>query len=52
MKKRVILSQFVRYAGLNVLGMIGISCYVLADTFFISKGMGTDGLAALNFALP
>ncbi len=52
MKKRVVLSQFTRYTGLNVLGMIGISCYILADTFFISKGMGTDGLAALNFALP
>lgn len=44
--------EFVGYCGLNVLGMVGISCYILADTFFISKGMGTDGLAALNICIP
>ena len=26
--------------------------YILADTFFISKGLGADGLTALNLALP
>lgn len=32
--------------------MLAISCYILADTFFISKGMGADGLTALNLAIP
>ena len=32
--------------------MIGLSCYILADTYFISLGMGADGLAALNLAIP
>lgn len=32
--------------------MIGLSCYILADTFFIAKGLGADGLAALNLAIP
>lgn len=32
--------------------MIGLSCYILADTFFISKGLGARGLAALNLAIP
>lgn len=32
--------------------MIGLSCYILADTFFISKGLGDIGLAALNLAIP
>lgn len=32
--------------------MIGLSCYILADTFFISKALGPDGLTALNLALP
>ncbi len=32
--------------------MLGLSCYILADTFFISKGMGALGLTALNLALP
>lgn len=27
------LKLFGRYASLNVLGMIGLSCYILADTF-------------------
>lgn len=44
--------EFVRYASLNVLGMLGISCYILADTFFISQGLGSDGLTALNLAIP
>ena len=32
--------------------MLGISCYILADTFFIANGIGSDGLAALNLAIP
>lgn len=44
--------DFVKYSSLNVLGMIGLSCYILADTFFVSKGLGTNGLAALNLAIP
>lgn len=44
--------QFFKYASLNVVGMLGISCYILADTFFIAKGLGANGLAALNLAIP
>lgn len=36
----------------NTLAMIGISCYVLADTFFISTAAGANGITALNLALP
>jgi len=32
--------------------MVSVSCYILADTFFISWGLGSYGLAALNFAIP
>ena len=42
------LKEFARYTSLNVLGMIGLSCYILADTFFVAKGLGTSGLAALQ----
>lgn len=52
MKNQTCLNEFIRYCVLNILGMIGLSCYILADTFFISKGMGADGLTALNLALP
>lgn len=44
--------EFIRYTSLNVLGMIALSCYILADTFFVSLGLGTDGLAALNLSIP
>lgn len=47
-----VLKEFVRYTSFNVAGMLGLSCYILADTFFIAKGMGADGLAALNLAIP
>lgn len=46
------LKEFLKYTTLNVMGMLGISCYILADTFFISKGLGANGLAALNLAIP
>ena len=44
--------EFARYSSLSVLGMIAISCYILADTFFVSRSLGTNGLAALNLAIP
>ena len=44
--------ECIRYCVPSVLGMLGLSCYILADTFFIANGIGTDGLAALNLALP
>lgn len=52
MKSRNIKKTFTRYVTMNVLGMMGISCYILADTFFVARGIGTDGLAALNLAIP
>ena len=51
-EKSHILSEFARYVSLNVLGMLALSCYILADTFFISKGLGARGLTALNLAIP
>lgn len=43
---------FVHYVSLNVLSMIGMSCYILADTVFVAGGVGNSGLAALNLVLP
>ncbi|WP_097014238.1 MATE family efflux transporter [Anaerocolumna aminovalerica] len=43
---------FFKYVTHNVLGMIGLSCYILADTFFIARGVGANGLTALNLAIP
>ena len=52
MDSRRCFREFLRYTSLNVMGMIGLSCYILADTFFVSKGLGAKGLAALNLAIP
>lgn len=52
MKRNNDLKEFVRCTGLSVMGMLGVSCYILADTYFISKGLGTRGLTALNLAIP
>ena len=52
MTKSSCFRDFAKYSSLNVLGMIGLSCYILADTFFISKGFGTNGLTALNLSIP
>ena len=51
MKERI-GNLFLKYVSANVLGMIGYSCYILADTFFIARGIGADALAALNLVLP
>ncbi|MGV8979703.1 MATE family efflux transporter [Clostridium sp.] len=46
-----IKKTFFRYVYTNIIGMIGLSCYILADTFFISKEFGADGLTSLNLAI-
>lgn len=52
MKAETLLKEFFRYVILNICGMLGLSCYILADTFFISNGLGANGLTALNLAIP
>lgn len=52
MKQNEIRKQFIKYVTLNIMGMLGFSCYVLADTVFVARGTGTAGLAALNLAIP
>ena len=52
MKQQSCIRDFTRYTILSVLGTLGVSCYILADTFFVSKGLGTNGLTALNLAIP
>lgn len=44
--------QFFKYVFQNIAGMIGVSVYILADTFFISVCSGADGITVLNLALP
>ena len=46
------LQRFSKYVFQSVAGMVGVSVYVLADTFFISVYAGADGLAVLNLILP
>ncbi len=52
METKTLLKEFSQYVILNICGMIGLSCYILADTFFISNGLGANGLTALNLAIP
>lgn len=46
------LKNFLKYAFMNIFGMLGLSISILADTLFIANGIGTNGLTALNLALP
>ena len=43
---------YLKYILQSVAGMLGLSAYILADTFFISVKSGPDGLAILNIILP
>ena len=48
----MIEKQLIRYIMPNILAMVGISCYIFADTLFISVAAGTNGITALNIILP
>lgn len=52
LRDKTVLKEFLRYVSFSVLAMIAMSCYILADTYFISQGLGTNGLSALNLAIP
>ena len=43
--------DFIKYVSLNVMSMIALSCYILGDAYFVAKGLGGEGLAALNFSI-
>lgn len=43
---------FIKYVSTSVLGMITVSLYILFDTIFIGRGIGKEGLTALNISLP
>lgn len=49
---KTVFRDFSKYVSLNILGQLAYSCYTLADTFFVSSDLGTNGLAALNLAFP
>ncbi len=38
------MNSFIRYTFFGILGILGLSAYIIADTFFVSKGLGTQGL--------
>ena len=52
MKNEGLWKEYIKNTSLSVFGIIGISLYILADTFFVAKGLGANGLAALNLAIP
>ena len=43
--------DFWKYISLSVLGMIGSSGTIFADTYFVSSRLGTNGLASLNLVI-
>lgn len=46
------LKLVLRYIIPSMGGMVGMSLYIFADTFFIANGIGAIGLTSLNIALP
>ena len=47
-----VAALFTEYVATNIIGQIGMSAYILVDTFFISIAGGATGMAALNLVLP
>ncbi|MGL6107268.1 MATE family efflux transporter [Romboutsia sp.] len=45
-------SIFYKYLFNSVLGMLAVSFCILVDTMFIGRGIGSEGLAALNICIP
>lgn len=49
---KMIEKKLPKYIISSILSMVGVSLYVLTDTYFISASCGVNGIAALNIALP
>lgn len=47
-----IKKTFAKYVSQDIFGMLGVSCYIIADTFFISLTAGADGITVLNLTIP
>lgn len=43
---------FSKYVSFSMISTLGVSCYILADTYFIANAVGPEGLTALNLILP
>lgn len=50
--KDKISKLFINYSIPAVISMVVISLYIIVDGIFVSRGVGPDGLAAVNIALP
>lgn len=48
----MIEKQLRKYIISNMIAMTSISCYILADTYFIAAAQGANGITALNLVLP
>ena len=49
---RQVRTEYFRYLIPTIVGQVAHCCYCLADVFFVGMAVGSDGLAALNVALP
>jgi len=49
--KETVLKDFTKYVSLSVLGVISFSCYIFADTLFVARALGPNGLTALNLSI-
>lgn len=47
-----IKKTFFKYLIPSIGGMLGVSLYVLGDTMIVGRGLGSQGLAALNISIP
>lgn len=47
-----IFSLFIRYCSTSILTMMFLSIYILIDVLLIARGVGQDGVAALNIVIP
>lgn len=51
-KTKSLWREYIKGGAFGIFGMLGISVYILADTYFIATGIGNEALASLNIAIP
>jgi len=49
---KLLWKEYIKGGAFGIFGMLGISVYILADTYFIATGIGNEALASLNIAIP
>ena len=51
-RRKGLLAELNQYVYRAIISAVGMSIYVLADSFFVAKGIGVLGVTVMNLTMP